>query len=424
MGIYLTDAELEVLDRAEGCLVKSYVFLRTRMDRRTGLVGSVTGISHQAVAEHSEYEIKKGAGVQVVRLAPTPKQAKEAARRICERLVGLGLLVSVGGPVLCFLCALADYGQVRPNQTGRERATPLSTERATPYEAGRPVNTGLPGVLRAEQATPPEGAKVPNGPHIRDQGVYTPQSSSTTGWGVAPGDDAAAGVNRDRAAPSQAGSLGRPGETHDDPYRDRPAGSHVGPCGADLDASDRGRAPPSHPARWRRLATVPDAGGALPGGQGPINARSSAEKESFADDMPAPTAAEPLLRAVLAARGIRAAVVEPTVGSWVADGVSPDELADAIEKSREARLKAGSTQPIPLAYVAQVISSQRAAARRAAAELEGKAPRAWRGGVGDLAALALQLGIAPARPGEEATDFRARVMAAYHAHKAGGHGQG
>ncbi len=424
MGIYLTDAELEVLDRAEGCLVKSYVFLRTRMDRRTGLVGSVTGISHQAVAEHSEYEIKKGAGVQVVRLAPTPKQAKEAARRICERLVGLGLLVSVGGPVLCFLCALADYGQVRPNQTGRERATPLSTERATPHEAGKPANTGLAGALWVERASPPEGAKVPNGPHIKDQGVYTPQSSSTTGWGVAPGDGAAAGVNRDRAAPSQAGSLGRPGETHDDPYRDRPVGSHVGPWGADSNASDRDRAPPSHPARWRRLATGPDAGGALPGGQGPINARSSAEKESFADDMPAPASAVPLLRAVLAARGIRAAVGEPTVDEWVADGVSPDELAEAIEKSREARLKAGSNQPIPLAYVAQVITSQRGAARRAAAELEGKAPRAWRGGVGDLTALARQLGIAPARPGEEASEFRARVMTAYQAHKAGGHGQG
>jgi len=130
------------------------------------------------------------------------------------------------------------------------------------------------------------------------------------------------------------------------------------------------------------------------------------------------------LRAVLAARGIRAAVGEPTVDAWVADGVSPDELAEAIEKSREARLKAGSNQPIPLAYVAQVITSQRGAARRAAAELEGKAPRAWRGGVGDLTALARQLGIAPARPGEEAPDFRARVMTAYQAHKAGGHGQG
>lgn len=172
------------------------------------------------------------------------------------------------------------------------------------------------------------------------------------------------------------------------------------------------------------MATGPDAGGALPGGQGPINARSSAEKESFADDMPAPASAEQLLRAVLAARGIRAAVGEPTVDAWVADGVSPDELAEAIEKSREARLKAGSNQPIPLAYVAQVITSQRGAARRAAAELEGKAPRAWRGGVGDLTALARQLGIAPARPGEEAADFRARVMTAYQAHKAGGHGQG
>lgn len=141
--------------------------------------------------------------------------------------------------------------------------------------------------------------------------------------------------------------------------------------------------------------------------------------------MPAPAAAVPLLRAVLDARGIRVAPGEAAVvADWASAGVSPDEVADAVERARAARIKAGSTQPIPLAYVVQVLSSQRAAAKRAAARMEGAAPRAWRGGFSDLAALARRLGIAPARPGEEPGDFRARVMTAYQARKADGHGQG
>jgi len=336
--------------------------------------------------------------------------------------VGLGLLVSVGGPVLCFLCALADYGQVRPNQTGRERATPLSTERATPQEAGKPANTGLAGALWVERASPPEGAKVPNGPHIKDQGVYTPQSSSTTGWGVAPSDGAAAGVNRDRAAPSQAGSLGRPGETHDDPYRDRPAGSHVGPRGADFEEGCRDRAAPSHPARARRLAAEPEPSGASPGVQGANSARSSAENESFASGMP-PDAAERFLRAVLDARGVRALPSDSAVlAGWVAAGVSADELDGVIERARAARIKAGSTQSINLPYLAQIVTNDLAAAQRAAARLAGGAPRAWRGGVADLEALARRLQISGSRPGEGAAAFRDRVRAAWNAQQGEGHG--
>lgn len=421
MGIYLTDAELAVLDRAEGCLVKSYVFLRTRMDRRTGLVGSVTGISHQAVAEHSEYEIKKGAGVQVVRLAPTPKQAKEAARRICERLVGLGLLVSVGGPVLCFLCALADYGQVRPNQTGRERATHLSTERATPYEAVKPANTGLQVDFLVELVTPSELAKVANGPHIKNQGVYTSQSSSTTGREVAP-SDAGAGVNRDRPTGSQAGSLRRPGKTQADLCRDRPSGSHVGPQGADLREGCRDRPPASHPAQARRLAAGAETGGAFQDGSTSNSARSSAENESFADGMPS-EAGERLLRAVLDARGVRVLPSDASVlAGWVSAGVSADELADVVERARSARIKAGSTQSINLPYLAQIVTNDLAAARRAASRLAGDAPRAWRGGVADLEALARRLQISGARPGEDAAAFRARVAAAWNAQQGDDHG--
>ncbi|WP_374245289.1 hypothetical protein [Zoogloea sp.] len=421
MGIYLNDAELETLYRIEDCLVKTYVFIRSRMDRRTGRVGTVSGISYQAIAEHGEYEVRKGAGVQVVRLGKTPDEAQEVARRYVKRLIKAGLLVAIGGPVLCFLCAKADYGQVRPNQTHRERTTHLPTERTTPDATDNPdFMRGLTG-LGVERTTHPEGQKQPNAPHIKNQGLYTSQSSSTTGREVAPGD-AGAGVNRDRAAPSQAGLLGRPGETHDDPYRDRPVGSHVGPRGADFEEGCRDRPPASHPAQARRLAAEPDPSGASPGVQGADSARSSAENESFASGMP-PDAEERFLRAVLDARGVRALPSDSAVlAGWVAAGISADELDGVIERARAARIKAGSTQSINLPYLAQIVTNDLAAARRAAARLAGDAPRAWRGGVADLEALARRLRISGARPGEDAAAFRARVAAAWNAQQGGGHG--
>ena len=129
------------------------------------------------------------------------------------------------------------------------------------------------------------------------------------------------------------------------------------------------------------------------------------------------------MRAVLDARGIRSAGADVLLRSWLDDGVSPDELAEAVEKARSARIKADSHQPIPLTYIAKVVSSQRAAAARAAKRLGGGSARPARGGVGDLNALAVQLGVPGARPGEDLPAFRARVMAAYEARKAAGGGQ-
>lgn len=421
-GIYLTRAELEALENAEGVLVKGYLWLRSRMDLRTGLVGLMSGISYSAVAEHCEYEVRKGKGVQRFTLGSTPLAVKECGRRVCERLEKLGLLVSKGGELLCFLCPLAKIASVRPKQTGHERATPLSTERDTGMDTHKASNgagfEGFDGVFCDERDAPKNEANAENGPHIRDQGVYTSQSSSTPDNEEALGDAGGAGVNRDRAAPSQAGSAcGRPGETHADPYRDRPAGSHVGPQGADSGEGYRVRPAASHPAQPRRLAAGPDAGGARQPGLWPTNARSSAEKERFADGMASSDAIAPLLRAVLDARGIRSAGADLLLRSWLDDGVSPDELAEAVEKARQARIKADSTQPIPLSYVAKVLSSQRAAAARAVEQLEGRSARKWRGGLGDLGALAVQLGVSGARPGESNADFRARVLAAYNARK-------
>lgn len=401
MGIYLNDAELKTFQTLDPLLVKAYVWLRSKMDRRTRIAGRVTTISLGAIAEAVDYEIRKGAGVQWVRIGETPKQRKDAADRIVERLGKAGLISKLGGAYLVFLFLLADGADVRPNQTGVERATGLCTDRATPDDGGNLHKHWDGEGFMGERATPQNDPESPNGRHIKGQGVHTPQSSSTTGSGVAPGDAGAGGVNRDRASPSQAGPLGQAGNTHNDPNRDRPAGSH--------------------PAQVRRLDAGADAGGTLPDGQRPISARSSADKESFAHGMATAAAPDALLRAVLAARGIREDL-QGVVDDWAAHGVTPDEVAAAIDKARQARIAAGSTQPIPLKYVAKVVASNRAAARRAVERLDGKAPRAARGGVSDLEALARQLGIERSRPGEKTEHFRLRVTAALQQSRGGSDG--
>lgn len=404
MGVYLNNLELDTLGNLEPALVKAYVWLRSRMDRKTRIVGHVTTISLAALAERMDYQIRKGQGWQWVRLGETPQQRKDAAARLLERLEKGGCLKKLGGALLAFLCPLADEAEVRPKQTGHERATGLCTERAPVNCADVVESKGFFVMRRDELAAPEDVANGPNGPLIKGQGLYPSQSSSTTGSDVAPGDDAAArGVNRDRAAPSQAGSLGRPGGN--DGYRDRPMGSH--------------------PAQMRRLDAGLQGGDALQDGQGPTGARSSAEKESFgvAGRAPAETPEGRNIRAVLMARGIRLDAREPQVEQWAAEGVSPDDVAAAVEKARSARIKADSEQPIPLNYVVKVMASMRAAEKRAVERLEGRSRGVHRGGVADLEALARRLGIDGARPGETTLQFQARVLAAHQAAQGGGRGE-
>ena len=86
MGVYLNSLELDTLGNLEPALVKAYVWLRSRMDRKTRIVGHVTTISLAALAERMDYQIRKGQGWQWVRLGETPQQRKDAAVRLLERL--------------------------------------------------------------------------------------------------------------------------------------------------------------------------------------------------------------------------------------------------------------------------------------------------------------------------------------------------
>lgn len=193
MGIYLNDAELQAFRCLDPLLVKAYVWVRSKMDRRTRIAGRVTTISLASIAEAVDYEIRKGSGSQWIRLGETPKQRKDAADRIVERLAKAGLISKLGGAFLCFLCPLADGADVRLNQTGVERATGLCTDRATRDDAGNQHKHCDGEDFMGERATPQNDPESPNGRHIKGQGVHTPQSSSTTGSGVAPGDAGAGG---------------------------------------------------------------------------------------------------------------------------------------------------------------------------------------------------------------------------------------
>ncbi len=415
-GIYITRAELEALEDAEGVLVKGYLWLRSRMDLRTGIVGRVTGISHVSVAEHCEYVIKKGQGQQRFQIGNTPKEIKEAGRRVTERLEKIGLLVKQGGPLLCFLCPFARRASVRPNQTGHHRATPLPTKRDTVSGRSEPsVYGGSEGFdvdWRYERATPNDASCGPNGPHIRVQGLYPPQSSSTdsTEVGVGFGENAG-GFNRDRATPSQACPLGRTGENEEGVYRDQAAPSHAGQLsqpGKTYGDSARGRASPSEGGGHALRPGAPsDAGTSeAPGGL--------AENESPPPiALSASTPGIETLVEVLNRRALRVPTKPDVLQGWLAMGVTPLELDLGIERALAERVKSGSQQRLNVGYVASIIQTARSESRRAA-EVSRQAVSGRKRGAADedMEALAKQLGIPRSRPGESTQAFRLRVLSA------------
>lgn len=364
-----------------------YMVLRFQIDFSTGIVGRRTPISWDGLAWELRSEVTRGRGMQIVR--PT----LQVMRGAVGRLVSRGLLRRIGGDdCLCFLCPLVDVAPVCKNQTQQSD----NRQQYTEHNSDKNKKNNELDVVGNSRERNAVGLYPTD---IIDVRMYTYQSSSTAGRFDASGDDGA-GVNRDRPAGSQAGSLGRPGKTHEGSDRDRPTASH--------------------PAPGRRLISRADAGVPDPDGHEPDSVRSSAKKDALAEGSSAADAAPGavgLLRAVLNARGIRCEEGAVVLDRWAADGVGVDELAAAVEKARAARLAADSTQPIPLLYVARVVQSNRAAAKRALARMDGLSPRPGRGGLGDLRALAVVLGV-EARPGESWEGFQSRVRAARDARNA------
>jgi len=396
-----TAAEREALRGVGEAAMAMYQVLRFQMDFTTGLVGRRMPISWDGLAWELRTEINRGRGCQIVR--PTLQKMRTAV----EGLLAKGLLERVGGKdFLCFLCPLAYVAPVRSNQTQQSGNRQLSTEHNR-REASS--GAGFDG-FGCTHFCSDESSNLTD---IRDVLISTPsQSSSTDLTGVDAGlDENAGGLNRDRPAGSQACPLGRAGKGEKGVYRDQAAPSHAGQLsqpGKPYANPDRDRATPSEAGSPARpLGTLPD----------PVRFEAldgSAENESA----PLPALSGPIVSVQALVEGLnRRAVRVPTnpevLHQWVAMGVTPLELDLGIERALAERIKAGSAQRINVGYIASIIQTARSEARRAAqAARQAVAGRKRPDAGADMAALAKQLGVAGARPGESMADFRARVLSA------------
>lgn len=409
-----TQAEKEALDNSGigSVAVALYVTLKFQMDFRSRTVGKHTSISWNELGWAMREDTTRGRGVQQVRMPLQPM------RTAIDRLVKAGLLKRIGNAdALCFFLPKAKDASVRPNQTQQSGNRGESTE---PNSVEPSVDAGLSGIRSMGEKC--IGSSNPT--HIKKEGRCTPPQSSSTPvneGGFDSGDDDA-GVNRDRAAPSQAGSLGRPGNTQEDPYRDRPAASHASPQGAGFheESPDRDRAMPSHPAQWRRSGGPAQLSGLLthPGSnETPV---CSAENESTRP-VCAGDEAVAALHAVLVRRGLRVPAEDSVVAAWAAERVTPLELDLAITAAVKARQKANSLQPLNVGYVGTIIKSERSAARRAAeaARLAVRQGRAKSDGDKDFEALARSVGMWPAPLGWDWPRLRAEVYRAVDAVRRG-----
>ena len=119
------------------------------------------------------------------------------------------------------------------------------------------------------------------------------------------------------------------------------------------------------------------------------------------------------LRAVVVGANVRVPLAAPVFAAWAAEGVTPEVVRMGVDRAFSARSKAGSTQPVPLGYVTQCVSSVRAELRQARdVAARGPGKRMTPKGANDrLLLLARELGVA-SRAGESWEALRVRVAAA------------
>jgi hypothetical protein len=108
----LTPDEMSVLFGVGPLAMSLYVWLRSWMDFRTGLVGVTRSLSREMLATYTGTEVPRGNGTQQLR--PTVKQVRVALQGL-ERV---GLLRRRDTNLLVFSMPRARIGQVRPFQTG------------------------------------------------------------------------------------------------------------------------------------------------------------------------------------------------------------------------------------------------------------------------------------------------------------------
>ena len=107
---------------------------------------------------------------------------------------------------------------------------------------------------------------------------------------------------------------------------------------------------------------------------------------------------------LLRLEGVTATAMNPTLLGWAEKGIHDEQLRAAMVLARQRREAEGSLQPINVGFLNACLQSV----------LKPPKPKAdaWWLSFGAMESKARELGIAGARPGEEAEAFKARITAA------------
>lgn len=143
--IALTDREVDTLHGVGSLAFHVYVLLRTFADYGTGIVGRTRPISLAMLASYTENHTRRGAGVQIEQ--PSEKEIRNAL----AKLQRAGLLRRLPGERLAFSLPMALTASARPNQTGRDAGTDLSTQPGTAQPTSTLVMQAAPGTDSAPQ---------------------------------------------------------------------------------------------------------------------------------------------------------------------------------------------------------------------------------------------------------------------------------
>lgn len=163
-GIFLVSAEFEALHGAGPLSAFAYLWLRTWVDIRTGVVGLSRPISLAMIRAYCETHVPKGAGVHIV-------QASERnVRTALASLERAGLIRRLPGDRLIFrllLAQLLPLAQIKPDVKLTGSFTEVSDAVDNPVEAVTGARCAAPGY-----AIPTRNQRImrrPNPTHIRDR---------------------------------------------------------------------------------------------------------------------------------------------------------------------------------------------------------------------------------------------------------------
>ena len=174
--IALTASEIDALHGVGPLAFTVYVLLRQWMDYGTGTVGRTRPVSLAMIRAYTETHTPRGYGTQI-------EQASEKAIRCAlDRLIRAHLLQRQRAETLVFKLPMALTAPARPNQTGHDGGTNISTKQGTAKPAPAMA-------MRPEQGTAEAAFFASMRAHIMHQEnlkPYAPPVDNFVGHGQAP----------------------------------------------------------------------------------------------------------------------------------------------------------------------------------------------------------------------------------------------